>query len=283
MLCGLPGAGKDYYIENILKKREGTFVASSDKIRGELFNSEEFQGDPERVFSLMKERTLRELNKGNDVIYNATNMTRKNRWSILSILPAFVNKECHIVWASIDRCIAQDQQRNRHVGEDVIKRMAHRFQAPYYDEGFDKIVIYKTLGFDWCAYKEKCVNDLHISHDNPHHTYGVYEHCMAAKEYIEEKTSDTDLVYATMYHDIGKPLTKCFVDRDGNPTEIAHYYDHQCVGAWMSYGLLGITPRIAWLICNHMEPFFNSKYYNNLPECLKRDIDLIHEADLAGH
>lgn len=65
--------------------------------------------------------------------------------------------------------------------------------------------------------------------------------------------------------------------------DTAHYYQHQCVGAWASYGIDDITPYSAWLISTHMEPFFNSKYYKNLPPFLKKDIDLLHEADLAAH
>jgi len=40
---------------------------------------------------------------------------------------------------------------------------------------------------------------------------------------------------------------------------------------------------IAWLIGNHMGPFMNTKYYNNLPHFLKKQIDLLHEYDLNAH
>ena len=36
-------------------------------------------------------------------------------------------------------------------------------------------------------------------------------------------------------------------------------------------------------ISNHMIPFYNSKYYQNLPTFLKQDIDKLHEIDLAAH
>ena len=76
---------------------------------------------------------------------------------------------------------------------------------------------------------------------------------------------------------------KAFVDSKGNSCENAHYYQHQCVGAWISYGLYSSNPYVAWLISTHMDPFLNTKYYNNLPKYLKEQINLLHEADLAAH
>jgi hypothetical protein len=32
-----------------------------------------------------------------------------------------------------------------------------------------------------------------------------------------------------------------------------------------------------------MDPFLNTKYWRNLPTFLKKDIDLLHEADLNAH
>ncbi len=51
----------------------------------------------------------------------------------------------------------------------------------------------------------------------------------------------------------------------------------------MSYGFNEVTPKVAWLISVHMDPFMNTKYYNKLPLYLKAEIDLLHEADLAAH
>ena len=89
-----------------------------------------------------------------------------------------------------------------------------------------------------------------------------------------------ELPFAALIHDIGKPYTKDFHDAQGNPTPEAHFYQHQCVGAWMSYGFTITTPYVAWLISTHMDMFLHTKYYKNLPNCLKEELDLLHEADL---
>ena len=88
---------------------------------------------------------------------------------------------------------------------------------------------------------------------------------------------------AAKYHDIGKFYVKAFIDSKGDPCDTAHYYQHQCLSAWMYYGIDKYNFFIAWLISVHMDPFLNTKYYNKLPAFLKKQVDLLHEADLNAH
>lgn len=279
ILCGIPGSGKTTYSKNYIEQNKNTVHLSSDAIRWELYGDENIQGNPGDVFSLMQKRAINALNNGHNVIYDATNITRKDRQGIISVCPKFAKIECHIIWAPIEDCIERDAARDRTVGKEVIDRMLKRFQAPYYDEGIDEIQIIRTHYSD--EYYDKCFENMKIPHDNPHHTLSIYDHCIAARDCVQPATHD--MYHAAWWHDIGKPYVKAFVDAKGNPCDTAHYYQHQCVSAWLSYGLFSATPKIAWLISAHMEPFFNSKYYNNLPPFLKKDIDLLHEADLNAH
>jgi predicted kinase len=286
LTVGIPGAGKTTYTKEYVKSNPNTIHLSSDTIRAELYGDESIQGNPAEVFSLMQKRAIEALNDGKNVIYDATNITRKDRASIISICPKFVKIECHIIWAPIETCIERDAARERTVGRAVIDRMLKRFQAPFYDECIDEIIIVRPDDWDWDekSYTTKCFDDMKIPHDNPHHTLDVIDHCWEAKRYLFNKDiTDEDLLFAALRHDIGKPYVKAFIDSKGNPCEQAHYYQHQCVGSYMSYGFDSITPYSAWLISTHMDPFLNTKYYNNLPAFLKRDIDLLHEADLGAH
>ncbi|MEE1303002.1 MAG: AAA family ATPase [Bacteroidales bacterium] len=286
LLVGVPGSGKTTYAKAYINSNSNTIHLSSDLIRAELYGDESIQGNPAEVFSLMQKRAIEALNEGQDVIYDATNITRKDRSSIIGICPKFAKIEAHIIWAPIEVCIERDTARERTVGKAVIDKMLKRFQAPYYDEGIDKIVIVRPDFWDWDGhnYAEECFADMRIPHDNPHHTLDIIDHCWEAERYLFNKDIiDEDLLFATLRHDIGKPYVKAFIDSKGNPCEQAHYYQHQCVGAWMSYGFGSITPHSAWLISIHMDPFLNTKYYKNLPAFLKKDIDLLHEADLAAH
>lgn len=286
LLVGIPGAGKTTYAKEYIKSNLKTVHLSSDLIRAELYGDESIQGNPSEVFSLMQQRAMGALNEGYDVIYDATNITRKDRASIISICPKFAKIEAHIIWAPIEACIERDSARDRTVGQTVIDKMLKRFQAPYYDEDIDEIIIVKPDDWYWDerSYATQRFYDMMIPHDNPHHTFDVIDHCWEAERYLFNKdVADKDLLFAARGHDIGKPYVKAFIDSKGNPSEIAHYYQHQCVGAYMSYGFGAATPYSVWLISVHMDPFLNTKYYKALPAFLKRDVDLLHEADLEAH
>ena len=285
LLVGIPGSGKTTYVQKYITEHRSTMHISSDQIRAELWGDESIQGDNNEVFSLMQSRAIEALNNGNNVIYDATNITRKDRAYIISQCPKFVKIEAHIIWAPIETCIERDVNRERTVGKEVIDRILKRFQAPYYDEGIDDIKLIWTTkdDFDPYLYLENLINDSDISHDNPHHTLNIKEHCNDAYHYAINHNFSSFLLMAAKYHDIGKPYVKAFVDSKGNPSEHAHYYQHQCVSAWMYYGIDKHNYFIAWLISTHMDPFLNTKYYNNLPTYLKKTVDLLHEADLASH
>lgn len=307
ILCGLPGSGKSSYAEELLKinntfgSDEELVVHSSDAIRAELFGDAGSQEDNGRVFELMQRRTRDDLKAGKTVVYDATNITRKARKSAIACAhPTNDTVECHVIWVEPEECIRRDSLRDRKVGRAVIDKMLRRWQSPWKDEGFDVVeVMLQQPEFDQVRYVASRASDLHISHDNPHHNLGVWEHCMEAYTNVftqaladeQSKYKDYNSVAKAAYwHDIGKPYTKFF-----KPGEtVAHYYDHHCVGGYLAYGLF-LRPQvmsdeeiddicfISWIISNHMEPFFNSGYYQKLPAQWKWYIDAIHEADVNAH
>lgn len=285
LLVGPPGSGKSTYAEKYIVEHSNTIHLSSDKIRSELWGNEATQGDNHEVFSLMQSRAIDSLNNGQSVVYDSTSMTRKDRSYIISLCPKFVKIEVHIIWAPIEMCITRDAVRERTVGKDVIDRMLKRFQAPYYDEGIDEIQLVLPDGFDCDAYRLNIANAMKIPHDNPHHTLNIQKHCYEAGRYAYEHFNDQgDLMTAAMWHDVGKPYVKSFVDSKGNPSEYAHFYQHQCCSAWMVYGVEdNFSPKAAWLISVHMDPFLNTKYYNKLPNYLKKAVDQLHECDVNAH
>jgi predicted kinase len=286
LLVGPPGAGKTTYAHKYIEEHPGTVHLASDGIRKELHGDESIQDNPGEVFTIMQRRSVDCLNRGSDVIYDATNMTRKDRAGIIAVCPKFAKIECHIVWAPIETCIERDAERKRTVGKEVIDRMLKRFQAPFFDEGLDEIKIIRPDNFNYMQYMTDVFEAMKIPHDNPHHTLGIYDHCEASQDYAYKcNKDDTGLVaLAAMVHDAGKPYCKAFVDSRGNPCETAHYYQHQCLSAWLAYGIVSdVAIDIAWLVGVHMDPFFNTKYYNKLPAYLKKQVDLLHEADLNAH
>ena len=281
ILIGPPGCGKSTYARN----KHNALVISSDKIRFELFGDESCQEDNNKVFELMRSRAHQALLEGKNVILDATNMTRKDRAAAISCRTKECSVQAIVIFNSIDKCIANDLERDRTVGADVIMKMLKRFQFPYFDEGFDEIKIVGSCDnsiFDVHELaKNYVMSGTDISQDNPHHSFTIREHCDRAFKYAIEHEMSPFVRMAAEIHDCGKPETKVFEDSKGNKTDIAHYYGHMGVSAWKAIKCTS-DPFVLWLISNHMEPFFNSKYYNNLSPWMKKELDNLHEADLAA-
>lgn len=283
ILVGPPGCGKSTYAKRYIEEHKYAVHLSSDLIRKELYGDEATQGDNNQVFSLMQTRAVEALKNGYDVVYDSTAMTRRDRAGIIAACPKFVKIEAHIIWAPLETCIERDAARERTVGKAVIDRMLKRFQAPYYDEGIDEIKVIVPYWFKRADYADHLRAAMDIPHDNPHHTLNIHEHCKAAFQHAWDNKYGNKIAAAALYHDIGKPYVKSFTDSKGNPSEHAHYYQHQCVGAWLYYGASDKDMDIAWLISTHMDVFLNTKYYNNLPAYLKNEVDKLHECDLVAH
>ena len=282
LLCGIPGSGKTTWAKNYISKNPDFVHLSSDAIRAELYGDENIQGSPVEVFTLMQKKAVESLNAGYNVVYDATSMTRKDRAGIISMCPKFTHIQCNIIWAPIETCIERDTTRERTVGKEVIDRMLKRFQMPYYDEGIDEINIIRPENFDWDSYYDCIIDAMKIPHDNPHHQLDIYNHCREAFNYAVEKNFDWEIKEAAYCHDCGKPYVKTFVNTKGEFSDTAHYYQHQCVGAWIACGLT-FNIHTIWLISTHMAPFLNEKYYKNLSPYLKTMVDQLHECDVQAH
>lgn len=137
MLIGLPGSGKSEIARQLADGN--TIVLSSDAIRKEFYGDETIQDDPAKVFEEMQRRTIAALKDGKNVVYDATNISRKKRKHLLSSITIPCQKIAYVIWARYETCLARDNSRNRNVGESVIRRMLLNFQPPYYDEGWDDI------------------------------------------------------------------------------------------------------------------------------------------------
>ena len=298
MLIGLPGSGKSTYAEKLAAVDKVTKYISSDKIRGELYGDESIQGDPNKVFQLMQRRVKQYLSEGYDVIYDATNVTRKNRKGIIHEVKKYCDSiEAHIVWAPYSECVTRDKQRARSVGEDVIRKFLYRWQSPYYDEGFTTIelVFNCNVGWNRIRYNDALITNMDMPHDNPHHSLNIVDHCAAAECYAFNKFAGTEdiliLTEAAAFHDIGKPFTKSYKsDEEGKLIPVAHYYQHDNVGGYLVYGCYDDTSDcksralyVSWLVCNHMQPYFQSNYYKTLSGRYKDLLDKLHEADEHAH
>ena len=313
-LCGLPGSGKSHYANSYKERYPNTVIVSSDSIREELWGDANDQQNPKLVFDTMLERAVAALNEGYDVVYDATNLVAKTRKSTLEAMRKATNAQFHanlvFISCSISECKRRQADRERKVPDEVIDRMVRQFQAPWYNEGWDLMVVINRG-------KQQNIDREHWrmlgeSHDNPHHKFSLEMHCSQCQAHMrailaedfELATSTREVLEEAAYqHDIGKHKTKAFLDSKGNPSEIAHFYSHDNVGAylWLSGDKINAWADddfflIGALIQWHMQPYFmrdeDGIYHAKFKEwCNKRGfsslfyqcICLLHEADGAAH
>ena len=85
LLIGIPGSGKSFYAKKYEYDRiflHNTTILSSDQTRKELYGDENDQTHNEEVFQYIKDTSVEKLEKGQRVIIDATNSSRKARQSI---------------------------------------------------------------------------------------------------------------------------------------------------------------------------------------------------------
>ena len=286
MMVGLPASGKDYWIKEYLRAtNEKYIVLSSDEIRKELYGDEEIQGEPKEVFDLLYKRLKSALLRGQNIIYNATNTRVKNRCTALELVKQYKD---YIIYAEIMattlvQCYQNNCNRERKVPEDVIINMYMNWEPPHYFEGFNRIEVNYPFIKPYIQYDEVLKNMKKISHDNPWHEFSIGTHISVASKKVKKDLNSNKiyvlgkgnqledyyrkvLLWGVKLHDIGKPIVKDFKDSKGNPSEVAHYYHHENVGAYEYMFYLcekdyydpanpEFDPNIAAAIAYHMRPF----------------------------
>lgn len=298
IMIGLPASGKDYYIEK--NKEEDDVVVSSDKIREELFGDVNDQKHNGEVFNEMFKGTCAALKNGQNVYYNATNINRRRRINLIKEIKSAVKDDiCFyaiIIATPYERCLFNNSQRERKVPKEIIKRMYYHFEPPAFEEGFSHCILEPLCEVvDLNVIKK---DSYEISHDNPHHSLTIGEHMNSAYFYMSQfllsnklddnecKNRDYNLILldAAEWHDIGKVETKTF--RNG----IAHYYNHQNVGAYLylcsEEAYHNDYLAVANLIYHHMDFFDEKKIEKDKafwPEKFMVMLSLLHIVDVKAH
>lgn len=291
MLIGLPGSGKSYWSKKYIQENPDTILVSSDSIREEVFGDVNDQAHNGEVFNIVHKRVVSAIKNGKDVILDATNLSRKRRIGFLKSIPKC--EVCAVVFAiPFEECCKRNAARERVVPQEAMERMYRSFQPPHYAEGFDDIQIVGSKDVGLYIYKCEQEN-IETPHDNSHHTFSCGIHCLEAEQYIKNKyPNEVDLQMAARFHDVSKYKCKVFHNAKGEPTEEAHYYNHENVSAYdfiVHYFLM--PPKrvihIANLIANHMVFYAGEQAMEKrrklYGEKFWSDLKKIHEADVAAH
>ena len=165
---GFPGCGKTTWA-----KEQKIDWHSSDEIRKELNTL-----DNNIVFTEMRKRAIQSIENGRNCIYDATNVSRKDRRDILfSAKKRNVWRVCVLFLVPISECKRRNQLREDVVPDYVYDNMIRRFDVPLTDAEFDEIIIIHN-GEMSAEEKEMLSSDYVASFDqhSPFHSLTLGEH-----------------------------------------------------------------------------------------------------------
>jgi putative nucleotidyltransferase with HDIG domain len=255
MIMGLPGSGKSDLADELMLEREDTIHITDED---------------EDVESLI----IDSLNNGQHVIYDSTNLSRKNRNKIIQVIPKDVHKTIVYMATPFEHVTAQNMERENPVDQAQIERMYKSTQVPIYSEGWNEIKFVhhestledtfmpqfvKPLRVAILLGREGYTNEImeflgtyfkeftHIfdmPQDSKHHNLSVSRHTYYVYKYIVENYKAEDdkdmevMVWTALLHDLGKYICKAFVNHKGEETRYASFIGHELVGAQIAIHFL---------------------------------------------
>jgi len=148
LLVGAPGSGKSTWGEKFAKDNGYTYL-SSDRNRARVGRGEDDQQASALAFALLKTEMTMALNRGENVVVDATFMSRKSREDFVKIARdrgAFLKAVVFDI--PRETILKQNAKRaasgGRNVPISVIDKMLSNYQKPEPPE-FDEVIIRNSL------------------------------------------------------------------------------------------------------------------------------------------
>jgi predicted kinase len=148
MLVGVPCSGKTTFIKTLLSQPycSNAVVLSTDnyieeqaKRLGMTYN-EVFQDCIDEATRQLEIAFIEAKDKGKDIIWDQTNISRKSRRKKLSKLPSFYRRGVIYFEVSLEEALKRNENRDgKHIPKSVLRRMYYQFEVPIISEGFDYV------------------------------------------------------------------------------------------------------------------------------------------------
>lgn len=294
ILVGTPAVGKSTWAR---EHSNGVIVSSDvERINKYGYLSEE---NPQAIFSTMKKKTLDFLSKGENVYYDATNISRRRRrilyTEVKRVLPD-VTVTVVLIHKPLEQILKQNEERNKvdneySIPNYVVENYYKNIQPPRLEVDCDSIII-ESPSFD--EYKKEYESELETPHCSPYHQETISEHIQLVVNNVP-----TYLKEVAEFHDLGKPI--CRIEDTKKTlasryirslyTNFYHYNQHENVSAiyYLIANKDNLTDKVLYnteIIYQHMKMFNGIsekvKRLNKLTEDLLKDLELFNKADKAG-
>lgn len=298
ILIGMPGVGKTTYAKTYFNHKNIVYL-SSDDIREEYNHEIENQ----KVFQIMHKQCKVALKEGKDVVFDATNISKKRRRELIKMMSTIghINIDAYMFCMPIEMILENNLTRTeRFIPFDTIVNYLRTLDVPMYYEGFNNIYLInnglendKYNIFDFLKKVES------YNQGNPHHNETLGEHTKTVVREVEKM--DECLIgidywiirQAAMYHDYGKLYTRVY----NKEKDKFNYYNHEKVSAYIwychevqhnliddkrRYRLKDSGYQVAALIAHHMD--FYKEDLNKTEKLLDDDdlykmLIMLHRAD----
>lgn len=260
VMCGLQASGKSTKAEELAELIDAT-ILSSDDIR-----EKHKDWNNNTVFESLYSDMNSYLKEGKNVILDATNVTIKSRRQIFLNLKQDCIKVCYILNTPFLTCLNRLNLRNEHTPDHIIPtealiRYYHSFEIPFYEEGWDEIVIeYEPSAKQSKNFLSRCLDESKdFDQKNKHHTQNLGDHLNFVEQKLKKLKASKLMIRAGKYHDIGKLFTQTYGE-DGN----CHYYNHDSVGAYLLLCEAGIYRKKIYKVKDTLRWLFYINYHMKL-------------------
>ena len=265
ILIGVPGCGKSTFSKELLKIKRNCVILSSDEIRSNLSITK--AKNTNYVFSIFFDKLFKLLDEGKNIIIDSTNIERSNRIKLIKKIKDYkrdINVVGYLFDTPYDIIMDRMKFRDRKVPDYIVKKYLSKFDFPLLSEGFDNIEfvhekelikynidknefinivssksdyenLYKVLN------KSKIFSDIYkFNQENIFHNYFLCEHTFNVYDYVNNlylgsnEESLFKMQVASLFHDLGKPLTKVYKENRGYYS----YFGHEHVSSLITLNFL---------------------------------------------
>ncbi|SMO49201.1 AAA family ATPase [Melghirimyces algeriensis] len=151
LMCAAPGCGKSTFASrNFLS----TQIVSSDQCRAMVCDDMEDMSVHKETFSLVRHIARMRMRLGKLTVIDSTALSRRMRCSFRKLATAYQFRSGLILLdIPLERCLEQNQKRNRRVASHVIRRyhaLLQQTKQTVQKEGFDYVYILNGEQLETC-------------------------------------------------------------------------------------------------------------------------------------